>query len=318
MGHVIKHGLNAFSKLHIPLPTTVGPYHTIRTRSVHTISDYLCFFGPNYGGGSSIGWTNYVGLAAPLSTTIPGTQNMTYRNGPTPFPAGGGTGVEVVPAAFSVQVTNTQSLLNAAGVSYLGRLNHSLDLQTGDTRTAQQWADTIQSYGNLKTVSNSELVGKPKQVNCLPTNMTALQNFTPLGELSPGAALVSQEGPGFEGFGPVILVNPSLAPLLVTVCVEWRVRFDPFNPMYSSGTVHPPTSPSIWHAITNAAQNAGTGVEELGGAGAAAAAYNSVGGFSGLMSKFKNFFIGAGEAIEAEAPAALLAIEDAAPFLALM
>jgi hypothetical protein len=133
--------------------------------------------------------------------------------------------------------------------------------------------------------SNAELVQKPKQVNAVPSNPTELSEFTPVTDDSDGVFNWSTFSPGvgFAGFCPIVIYNPTGASLQLNVACEWRVRLDPFNPMHASGTYHTPAPPSVWHAITNAAESAGHGVEEIAGVAAGGYALAQAGGFGGLL-----------------------------------
>jgi len=304
---VVRHGLNAFSPVHIPLPISTGKYHTIRSVRTFPSTDYLVLLGPQRSNVSSE-WRTGVALAYPTSGTAMNAATVRRTIAPNAFPSSGAE-VECTPAAFSVQVTCNTSLLNAAGVTRLGRLKSAYaGPETTDTRTAADFANALLSYAPCRQVTNAELVERPKQVNAIPTNMTELQEFTTIIEDTDLAAFDwSSTGQtiAFGGFAPIAITNPTNAELQITVCTEWRVRLDPFNPMYNSGTTHAPTHPGVWHAITSAAENASHGVEEVAGAAA--------GMYALSQARVPSLIEGIGSA----AMEALPALESFAPLLAM-
>jgi hypothetical protein len=273
----IKHGLNAYSSVHIPLPTTVGAYHTMRAKQSFATTDYLTILGPTrFANGD---WRQTCAMGYPTSvTTLNSTTAINYTASTAPS---GADDVECAPAAFSVQVSSNASLLNASGVSYIGRLNAEWAPDATDGRTAQELASALISYAPLKTCTNSDLVRSQKQVNAIPHDVVELSSFAPFFPEASGTTGVSHVDAGFTAFGPIVIINPTGQSLQIGVCTEWRVRVDPFSPFHSSGTLHKPSHPSVWHAITQAATSAGHGVEDVGiiGVGAAAADYAVGGGF---------------------------------------
>jgi hypothetical protein len=280
--HLVKHGLNAFSTVHLPLPTSTGAYHTIRTIRTFTTTNFLTLLGPwrsEHGDWRTIQAAGWSSSAIALNAT--GTNLWCGEN---PFPGATGNDVDCVPAAFSAQVTCNTSLLNAAGVSYLGRMKSTYTGPAAtDARTAAELANSLLSYANLKMVSNSELVQKPKQVNAIPSNPTELSEFTPVTDDGDATINWSTFSAGFAGFSPIVIYNPTGASLQINMACEWRVRLDPFNPMHATGTHHAPSPPGIWHAITSAAENAGHGVEEIAGVAAGGYALAQAGGFGGML-----------------------------------
>lgn len=305
--HIIKHGLNAFSKVHIPLPVSTGSYHVIRTVKTINTTGFLSLFAPcrtEHGD-----WRTASGFTFPAATsTLNGVGTLLWAN-ENPFPTTGvpGNDVECVPASYSIQVTCATSLLNAAGVSWIGRMKTGYTAPAStDARQSKELADSLLSYAPLKMVSNSELVQRPKQVNAIPTNATELSEFTPVFDDGDVAVNWAAQNYGFAGFAPIVVYNPTGAALQINICTEWRVRLDPFNPMHASGTHYPPTPPGIWHAITSAAENAGHGVEELAGVAAGGYALTQAGGFGAMVESLGTFAAGALPSLEALMPLLLL------------
>jgi hypothetical protein len=304
---VVKHGLNAFHPCHVSLPTPSGKYTVIRTNKTISTTDFLSLIGPMDG---SDGWSNYLKVSVVNGTDLL-NGGWYYGAGPSPTgTAGVGLG-EVVPAACSIQVVSPASLTGASGVVYMGRCATGLSQpDANDTRSAQELADALISYSNPKLLSGARLAMSPQQVNLVPSNVAELSDFK---ELHVGTDNWNTWGPGndFVGFKPMFIVNPNNIQLELRVCIEWRVRLSPFNPMHNSQTMHPPTPPSVWHGIISAAESVGHGVEDVGIAGAAGYMMSGVG--KGFFNAAKNYIGGA-------ARAALPAIEgvaEAAPLLLL-
>jgi hypothetical protein len=198
-----------------------------------------------------------------------------------------GNQCDVAPAAFSAQITGNSSLLNAAGVCYVGRMGQALPATIAtDSRTAATYAAVLLAYAKLRTCSNSELVSSPKQINAIPTDLSELQDFAPFQEEGNTVTGYSHMSKGITAFAPIVIINHNLASLQVTICVEWRVRFDPFSPMATTGTMHEPTHPSVWHSIMNAAHTAGHGVEEVAMNVGSTLLADAIGGIPGMIAGF--------------------------------
>lgn len=304
---IVKHGLNAFHPCHVSLPTPSGKYTVIRTNKTFSSSEYLNLIGPM---DATDGWATYQKIALSSSADLM-NGGWNYGAGPSPTGTAGVGFGEVVPAACSVQIVCPASLTNASGLVYVGRCQTGLSQPAStDTRTAQEFADALISYSNPKLLSGARLAMSPQQVNLVPSNITELSDFK---ELHVASDTHTTWGPGndFIGFKPMFIVNPSRVDLEIRVCIEWRVRLSPFNPMHNSQTLHPPTPPSVWHGIISAAETAGHGVEDVGIAGAAGYMMSGLG---------KGFFNAAKSYIGGAVRTALPAIEgaaEAAPLLLL-
>lgn len=281
--HVVKHGLNAFSKVHLPLPVSAGPYLTVTTRRNIVTSDFLQLYAPQKlasAPSNADDWSNYVGLTMPASTDTINGSSWKFKTVPSPGVDIGGF-FECVPSAFSVQVISPASLTGASGIVHIGRTKGTLsNPDSGDTRTGQDLADSLLSYSEPRTLPVAKLALGAVQTNAVPSNMSELQDF----EVISAGADSTAKGPwgagnNFAGFNPVYIINPNGAQLNVTIAVEWRVRVSPFNPMHAAGTLHPPTPPGLWHSIMDAAHNSGHGVEEVAGAAGGGAAVLAAGGF---------------------------------------
>lgn len=276
----------------------------IRTSKTYTSDAFLSLFGPMdlEDGGK---WTNWCAIEK-WNATDTLNSNWAFKAMPPPLPEVGGF-AEVVPAACSVQVLNPASLTNASGVVYMGRCATGLSQpESTDTRTAAQFCDALVSFSNPKVISGARLSMSPQQVNLVPANMNELMDFN---ELTVGTETAATWGPGndFAGFKPAYVYNPNKITLQIRVCIEWRVRLSPFNPMHNAQQTYKPTSADTWHQIISTADSLGHGVEDVGIAGAAG--YIMSGGVGeGFLAEAGSFLAGAAEA-------ALPALEYAAPLL---
>lgn len=281
--HVVKHGLNAFSKVHLPLPVSAGPYLTVTTRRNLVTSDFLQLYAPQKLSSTSTNiddWSNYAGLAMPLATDAINGSSWKFNTVPSPGVDVGGF-FECVPSAYSVQVISPASLTNASGIVHIGRTKGTLsNPDIDDSRTGQDLADSLLSYSEPRTIPVAKLALGAVQTNAVPSNMSELQDFEVIQAGVDSSTKVRWgSGNNFAGFNPIYIINPNAAELNVTIAVEWRVRVSPFNPMHAAGTLHPPTPPGLWHSIMDAAHNSGHGVEEVAGVAGGGAAVLAAGGF---------------------------------------
>jgi len=316
MQAVIKHGLNAFHPLHIPLPISTGKYNVVRVSSVVTSDSYLTLIGAmDYSAAGShtyhdSAWTNYAGISRSNGTDL---LNGQWNALSLPSPTGSDSRgyAEVVPAAVSVQVVNPASLTTAAGVVYMGRCATTLSgVDAGDTRTVSDLCDALISYSHPKVISGAKLAMSPQQVNCIPANINELTDFKELGppsdQANPQTSFSWDTAYDFSGFKPAFIINPQKQTLTYRVCIEFRVRLSPFNPMHATQQLHKPVSHDMWHKLVGSAESVGHGVEDVGLAGAAG--YMMTGAGEGLAAE-------AGSYIASAASAALPALEAAAPFM---
>jgi hypothetical protein len=292
LSQAARKAFDAFHPSHLPLPVPTAPYLTVRSRVVVTTNKTLTFVGPVEGAiGGSESWQNICAIGMDANTVLgSGSVQYTTFNPPATDVE---TDWELTPAACSFQVACTDSLTSASGVSYLGRLKTTLSQPAGDdTRTGQDLANNIVQYSNPKCLSNAKLAMSAQQVNLLPGNMAELTDFREmqaLGSSNPLSGWGSSGGTAarnFAGFKPGYIYNPYNSELVVTIAMEWRVRLAPNNPMHQSMTHYPPTNPSVWHALSKAADSTAHGVEDVGALGAAGYLASSAAGEGGLMGAF--------------------------------
>lgn len=311
MQALVKHGLNAFHTIHLPLPVSTGSYITVKTRRTLTTTNYLELFAPTKSFSTPANaddWTGYCGISNAISTNLMNSASWTYRGMPSPGTDVGGL-FECVPAAYSIQVISPAALTTAAGVVHIGRLKGSIsNPESTDSRTVGAFGDALLSFSNPKTMPVARLAVNAVQINAIPSNLSELQDFETMTEATADTVSAWTAATALSCFNPIYIVNPNAAQLNVTICVEWRVRVSPFNPMHASGTHHPPTSDSLWHRILSAADTAGHGVEDVGVVGGAG--YFLAGGTESAMA-------GALGGLAGYAATAFGALEYAAPLLLL-
>lgn len=315
---VIQHGLNAFHPLHIPLPISTGKYNVIRVCADFTSDNYLTLIGAmDYASAGSHTyhdsvWTNYGGIAKAQGTDLMTGQWSALA---LPSPTGNDSRgfASVVPSAVSVQVLNPASLNTAAGVVYMGRCSTILSgVEGSDTRNVADFCNALLSYSSSKRISGARLAMSPQQINCVPADLNDLTAFRELGppsdQASPQTSFAWDTNYDFAGFKPAYIINPQKQTLSYRVCIEYRVRLSPFNPMHNTQQLHKPVSHDMWHKIVGTAESVGHGVEDAGVVGAAG--YMMSGAGEGIMAA-------AGSYISSAASAMLPTLAEAAPLLAL-
>jgi len=278
LGVVVRNAFNAFHPMHLPLHTPTGKYLTVKTRKTFNSTDYLSLFGPMTASATN-DWTTGAGVTVASGASV--MNGSVWKFLGSPLPHGGGIGedglVECVPAAYSVQIMSPSSVTTAKGVVAIGRLPASIDVPgASDTRTIASFSDAILSFGTPRYVTGAALCLTPMQVNCTPTNLTEYSNFTSvLPQTSDSAATSWHSGvstpsgvPNFAAMAPIYIVNTGGENVQITICIEWRVRLSPFNPLHSSGTYHAPVSQDFLHKVMSYANSMATGVEEVGAVGA--------------------------------------------------
>jgi hypothetical protein len=172
----------------------------------------------------------------------------------------------IVPSAFSIQVMNPSALQTTSGMIYIGRCKNKMNLAAGDlNETWGQKASELVGYSNPRLCSASKLAMQGVQVDAIPGNMSELSNFTSCYPYSADfqTSLNSSSTIHQEGFQPIFLFNPDEVPLQVLVCCEWRVRFDPSNPAYSSHRLHKPSTDASWFDTISKSVQLGSGVVDI-------------------------------------------------------
>jgi hypothetical protein len=277
-GNGYRHAFNALSPSHLPLPRAVGGYTTIRTTDIiNTASEAMlfgCFKGPGLEftettWSTSIAVRPRVGTLAIGDTVAPGNA---YFFSSTALAATSLNGARMVPAAITLQVMNGDALQTTNGIAYVGRSKTVLDLM-GDARSWETVMKQLVNYSSPRLCSAGKLALRGVQVNAVPNNLSVLSDFVPrrIKESGPFAWSESEGGvppplradQDFEGFAPIFVYNPDNIALKYLVTIEWRVRFDPFNPAYAGHSVHMPASEATWAQAVCNEENKGSGVTDI-------------------------------------------------------
>lgn len=280
-GNGFRGAFNALSQCHLPLPRAVGGYTIIKTTDVITTSLPAMLFGTFKGPGhqftettwmSTIGVSNTSGgYELPIGGYGSANTGNAYFYASEALAAGSLDGSRMVPAAITVQIMNGEALQHADGIVYIGRAKTVLDLM-GDTRTWKEVMQQLVSYSAPRLCSAGKLALRGVQVNAVPNNLSVLSDFVPRRIHNEGVSPWT-EVPAtptdtstvmdFEGFGPIFVHNPQNVNLQYLVTIEWRMRFDPFNPAYAGHTSHVPASEQTWARAVAQEEASGNGVRDI-------------------------------------------------------
>lgn len=263
-------GLNAFSKVHVPLPRAVGGYVVVRTSQVLSVTEEMSFLGPMRSTSTSTsggGWTNYCrayNSVAPASTSVKfGTgfdkfEAIVNDNG---VAGAGFSRANVVPAAFSVQIMNTEALQTTDGIAYIGRSNQITKLG-GSPDTYADLSNEMISFTSPRLCSAGKLALRGVQVDAVPYDMNDLSDFDRL--ITPTAPTTyDQDDFTFSGFAPIFIANPNKIGLQVLVTCEWRVRFDSSNPAFAAHCYYTPSTLAYWDRLLRHCNTQGNGVRDI-------------------------------------------------------
>jgi len=274
-GSGYRHAFNAINPCHLPLPRAVGGYTTIRTTDIiNTTSEAImfgCFKGPGMEFTETT-WSTSIavrpvhqGAELPIGDlTAPG--NAVFHSS-TALAATSLNGARMVPAAITVQVMNGDALQTTNGIAYIGRSKTVLDLM-GDARSWDTVMKQLINYSSPRLCSAGKLALRGVQVNAVPNNLSVLSDFVPRRIKESGQYVWSQNSQGsadqdFEGFAPIFVYNPDNIALKYLVTIEWRVRFDPFNPAYAGHSLHMPATEATWAQAVANEENKGSGVTDI-------------------------------------------------------
>jgi len=171
----------------------------------------------------------------------------------------------VVPAAFSIQIMNSEAIQGSHGMVYIGRCKNKVNLSEGDNSTSfQDLCDNLVSYSNPRMCSAGKLALRGVHVDAVPNNMNALAKFATLHQEFETTGKPTTASPEHqEGFNPIFIYNPNAVDLQVLVCCEWRVRFDPSNPAYAACRMHTPSTDRDWADSLKQAAAMGNGAVDI-------------------------------------------------------
>lgn len=292
--------LNALHPRHLALPRPIAPYVVVRSTGIFTLptTSSLTIWGPcrTRAEPSAYGqrpWSNVCGIGSvDINGDITGSNNAAKYMLPMGHAAGWGAGASIVPSAFTIQVMNPEALQSTDGIAYMGRMtNRGLVNEIPIPWAAL--ANTLVAYQAPRQCSAAKLAFRGVQVDAMPSDMSALANFTNVTSTSiPGGNQSgvpftwdgsrtgqADEDFEFEGFLPIFIYNPDGVGLRIQVTVEYRYRFDPFSPATSAHRYHPPAPLSVWDNTIRAMQSIGHGVKDIADVVATAgAAYQTLRG----------------------------------------
>ena len=283
--HDLQCCFNAFMPHHLPLPRAVGPYTTVRVTSRHSLTEQFGLFGPmhNYSWDGHPGneWMDTVGISFGVTSV---TDQIQANGNARAFSQAMGKGwnnASIVPSAFSVQVMNPQSMQQAEGMFYIGRLGYVPNL-VGDQRTVEDFKNECIAYFAPRLCSGGKLVMRGIQTDCVPFNMNEMADFENWrnGPANSVAFSYKEGAPGdpdlptFGAMAPIFIAadkNISVdKPLELLICQEYRVRFDPTNPAAAAHTMKPVASDHTWWRAASLGVKLGNGVVDISAKVAAA------------------------------------------------
>lgn len=269
---LVRHGFNALSPVHLALPRPVGPYMVVRLTKLFTSSAKLIIFGTTAAGTASDTnepcWSNCIAVedvnpGLPINNPnnahaiVMNTSNFTKSE-------------TWVPAAYTLQILNGESLQATTGIVCGGRVGTQLVLANA-FRTWDQLADELVQFQKPRLMSAAKLSLRGVQCNAMPLDMSDLADFRPhqacfAGNFTwDGSDATSNSNLQFQGFQPIFVRNDKAPNLDLTflVTVEYRLRFDPGNLACAGHSQHKPAPISIWEKAVNCASSMGHGMVDI-------------------------------------------------------
>ena len=254
------------------LPRAVGPYTVIRTTIPYNDPDpnseayiFCPFLQDRPAVGSELrskAWLSWCGVRQSSATggAIGGTGSISPIVMPT-FNLGGAA--EVVPSAMTVQVMNSQPVQSADGIFLMGRMNQQLPFGNS-TKTWGEFRTEFSSYFSPRLLSGGKLALRGVKCDSYPLDMSEYSTFAPVSNLITDKWSADIEP---AALAPIVFVrnqaNGPTTNVTFLITIEWRVRFDPLNPVFFSHTYHDTLSDEAWNTLVGGMSAAGHGVEEL-------------------------------------------------------
>jgi hypothetical protein len=267
---------DAFNSCHAPLPRSVGPYTVVRTSRLFTSNDIINIFGtfqvhessetPRTNGPY---WSNIISAQSKTSVgpihTGPST-SFSITN----MPGGNDTNPDsstftCCPAAISVQIVGSESVMNAQGQLAAAVCPARLDL-SDDARSWTEVENQFVAFFRPRLMSAGKLVLRGVQMDSHPLSMTDCSDFLPMKGTNadlPAQAWGGATAPHPRGWAPIVIYNPGQTTLSFIVSVEWRVRFDMSHPAVSTHTHHGVTTDAAWDKHIQRASAALPGVFDI-------------------------------------------------------
>ncbi len=264
-------GWDAFHPSHLPLPRPVAPYTVVRTTVLVKNANLVNIFGTSQFDLSNAGattaaskWTPVIGFSSVNpGNPISGAGNAQIYKTPDPGFLGGN--VTCVPSAMSVQCMNPEALQTASGIIAGAVSNTQLNFRDTVT-TWQSFADNFVSFQRPRLMAASKLALRGVQGDSYPMNMNKVSEFAGLAPNYLNDQIITwndNSGLNMTGWAPIVFINQSGKDLNYLVTVEWRVRFDMFNPAVSSHTSHGHTSDATWESMIQRHVSLGHGMMDI-------------------------------------------------------
>jgi len=270
---------DAFNSCHAPLPRSVGPYTVVRTSRLFSSNDKINIFGtfrihPAAGtSGADNGpyWSNIICAhgktsVGPIHTGPSTAFSITNMPGGNPVAAETDNSCfTCCPAAISVQIMGSESVMNATGQLAAAVCPARLDL-SDDSRSWETVEQEFVAYFRPRLMSAGKLVLRGVQMDSHPLSMADVSDFLPMRGSNvdlPAQAWGGPAAPHPQGWAPIVVYNPGQTTLSFIVSVEWRVRFDLSNAAVASHSHHGVSTDAAWDKHIQRASAALPGVLDI-------------------------------------------------------
>lgn len=264
-------GVEAFDAMHpahLSLPRPVGAYTVVRTTQVIATSNHSIILGPFQVFDSTFNnqrWTNVCAVSSVDSSLPINNPTNMHRHvfDQMNMSATSWAQSTLTPAAFSVQIINSEALQATTGAVLAGRAKTMPKIRN-DTRSWDTYMTELIGYNQPRVCMAAKLALRGVQADLIPFNMSALADFRQVSQYNenPGVTFDVVQ-PDLSGFAPVFVRNPGGILLTYLVTCEWRVRFDPSNPAQATHSRHPCSSDQHWENCISALEAGANGVVDI-------------------------------------------------------
>lgn len=271
-----KNGLDAFSNAHLALPRPVSSYSVLRvTKRIDGDTAKAWIISPfNYQelasqNGDNGNWTSACALSA-TDTSVEVKASNAWKRHVLPTNPSTWNNLTLVPSACSVRVYNTEALHTTTGMVTMGRISGECNWD-GSSETIATKFNNLHNFQNPVVLSAAELTMKPRQIDAVPLDFSAVSAFTDyMSNLTDESAFTWNASNGMRpnGFTPIFIKNPDGVALSFEICIELRVRFDPDSMMATMQKHYTPAPISVWDGImADACSGTANGVRPFSGHG---------------------------------------------------
>lgn len=261
---------NAFDPQHLALPRAVGEYTVTRGTKALTTNAKLIIVGAFQYNGDTVStspgygrnWSDVVALQCEDLSKKPSEVAWTPAKMPL-LASGMGEHSQILPSAVSVQVMNPNALQTTSGITYIGKLKVQPAYAGDDVDTAGTIANNFVSYMAPRLCSAGKLALRGVHVDAHPLNMNRLADFT---QIYRGFSETTSDWPDYltpVGFTPIMIYNPNGVELELLIGMEFRTRFELFNPACSSHKFHAPSTDATWAGAIKKACDMGSGAMDI-------------------------------------------------------